>query len=591
VIRRLLRDERGVMLPIVAMSAVALIGATSLTIDIGRLASRQRDLQAIADVVALDAAGALVGADLPTLVASDFDDSLVDSAERNGVRIDGDPVAGHVVDDPGDFVPSTDPAKGDVNAWRLDGADDTALVAVAGTWDETARSFTPMATPAGPGSTVGAVAVWAHDQVDYVFGVGRALTDRTGIAEALAATGIGMSTTLATVEAHEDVLRALLGELMLVDIDAGAALVGPDGIAGTTITLGELASELGVGSVEELVAGTVALDELLVAEASLLRADGETAAADVLESISTSLTGTTTLSLGDLVTVEEHGGAASALAAELDVLSLLTATALLVGGDPAHALALDASVLGLPASLTVIEAPVYAFGPEGVTVETAQITLTFDRLVSLDTGWLTQEQCLVTAPLLPCVPTLTNALRLTGTGTSTVTVHVADGRTVLDQLACAPEHRALLDVTSSAVTVDAPLAIPLAAEGVLGAVAGGEVSMPASAQSLGSTAEDVPFGPGANPFGTPVHVPGGTTLASFDIGGVQANLTAAVLGVSLTGTNAVGAVSSAMFEDVLVPLNDAVWGLLSQLDVLGLGLAGADVVAFSPTCSLARLTA
>ena len=157
VLRDLRRDERGVMLPIVAISMVALIGATSLTIDVGRLANRQRDLQAVADVVALDAAGALVGADLPTLVAGDFDDTLVESAERNGVRLESAPQPGRVTAEPEDFVPSSNPAQ--VNAWRLDGARDTTLVAVVGALDGTGV-FHPMPLPATAPRRAASAATW-----------------------------------------------------------------------------------------------------------------------------------------------------------------------------------------------------------------------------------------------------------------------------------------------------------------------------------------------------------------------------------------------------------------------------------------------
>ena len=581
--RGVLRDERGVILPIVALSMVALIGATSLTLDIGRLANRQRELQAIADVVALDAAGALVGADLQSLVAGDFDDRLVESVERNGVRLDGPPVPGRVTTSASDFVPSSDPA--DVNAWRLDGTDDTSLVAVAGALDA-AGVFAPMAPP---GTTVGAVAVFAEDEIEYVFGVGRAITDRSGIAEALAVSGIGMWASLASIDTAPEELR--LGWLLSRLLDVEASLVSPDGIAGASISLRKLAAELELGSIDELLTSQVSLRKLLVAEAAVLTADGDTATADVLEAIAADVDGTTDLRLGDIITIEQYGGAAAA-SAGLDALGLLAATAMLVASDPPHAIALDAALFGMPVSLTVIEPPTFAFGPEGTTVETAQISLVFDRVLSLDTGPLSQEQCLVTAPLLPCVPTLVSVLQLTGTGTSTVTVDVAGGTTVLDHLTCNPAgNTAALDVTTSAVSIDAPLSIPLTATGILGSVAGGTVSLAVASDSFGSTADDVPFGPTANPFDVPFHVPGGTSLAVIDASGAQIDLSAAVLGVSLTGTTATSAVSSALTSQVLSPLNTAVADLLSRLDVLGLGIGGADVVAVAPHCDIARLVA
>lgn len=584
--RALLRDERGVLLPIVALSMVALIGATSLTVDVGRLANRQRELQAIADVVALDAAGALVGADLQSLVAGDFDDTLVEAAERNGVRLGGPPVPGHVTASATDFVPSSDPALADVNAWRLDGVDDTSLVAVAGALDA-AGAFAPMAPP---GTTVGAISVFAEDEVEYIFGVGRAITDRSGIAEALAVSGVGMWASLASIDTAPEELR--FGWLLSRLLDVDASLLSPDGLADASISLGKLATQLGFGSVDELLENDVTFRDLLLAQAALLTADGDTATADVLDAIATDVDGATALRLGDIITIEQYGGAAAA-SAGLDVLGLLAATAMLVGSDPPHAIALDAAMFGMPASLTIVEPPTFAFGPEGTTVETAQLSLTFDRVLSLDTGMLSQEQCLPDVlPFLPCIPSLTPVLQLTGTGTSTISVDVAGGTTVLDRLTCNPAgNTAALDVTTSAVSLDAPLSIPLTATGILGSVAGGTVSLAAAADSFGSTADDVPFGAGGHDFDVPFHVPGGTSLAAVDVSGAQVNLTAAVLGISLTGTTATSAVSSALVDDVLTPLNAAVADLLSRLDVLGLGIGGADVVAVSPHCDIARLVA
>lgn len=587
-IRRVLRDERGAMLPVIALSVVALIGATSLTIDVGRLASRQRDLQAIADVVALDAASALVGADLPSLVTGDFDVALVDAVERNGVDVVGAPEPGRVAEAADDFVPSADPALTDVNAWRLDGADDTTVVAVAGLLDGTG-AFEPMAVPASPSVAVGAVAVWAGDQVDYVFGVGRALTDRSGIAEALASSGLGMWASLASIDTpgEQTLLGSLLGSFLGVD----ASLVDPAGLADASLTLGGLATELGLASVEELLAADVALADLLVAESAVLTAGGDTVAADMLGGIAASVDGALSLNLVDIVTIDQYGSAA-ATSAGLDALGLLTATAMLVARDPPHAIAVDAAVLGMPLSLTIIEPPMFAFGPEGTTVQSAQISLSFDRILSLDTGPLTQEQCLDILPLLPCVPTLVEVLHLFGSGIATITVDVAAGEAVLDRLTCSPAgDTAALDVTTSAVSVDVPVSIPLTATGVVGTIAGGSVSLAAAAELLGSTTDDLPFGGNDTPFDQPVHLDGGTSLLAFDLSGVEVELAAPVLGVSLSVGTPAEAVVSALVDDVLAPLNSVVIGLLTELDGLGIGIGigGAEVVAATPTCDLSRL--
>src|ERR1043165_5865201 len=54
-------DEAGTVLIVVCIAMVAMIGATGLAIDIGRVTMNNRTLQAGADVIALDAGRALSG--------------------------------------------------------------------------------------------------------------------------------------------------------------------------------------------------------------------------------------------------------------------------------------------------------------------------------------------------------------------------------------------------------------------------------------------------------------------------------------------------------------------------------------------------
>lgn len=592
-------DERGAILPFVALALVALFTATSITIDIGRISNRRRDLQAVADMVAMDAATRLQGQTLAEARSGDLLDEVLESANRNGFVLDSQSPAAGAVDAGGVFTPGATP----VNAWRIDEADSAEwLLAALGTFPSAAVGFVPAT---GDGDEVTAVRVAAGDDVDYAlapFSIADASTDRRAIALATSTAGVGVRTELVTVDSTQS---ALLDELIADRLGISASVVGYDGLAGATVTLDDLVAELDAGSVDQLLAGGVAADELFAAQATLLRNGGDTARADLLDAIALQLVGTT-VALGELLVVES-GGAVAAGSAQLDVLDLLTATALVANGD--NALTLTGTQLGIPGvgnvpvGLTVIEPPQYRFGPVGITARTAQVQLTIEPELATDPVVLGGDKCQLLnsglignlLQLVDCVVlgllqvvNVSNLVAVSVTGSPSLTLDLARGEATLTDIGCRPvaaDRTATVDPlfgaldlgVSGSLTADATL---LGTDVVtLDVAVDSEMTIgPRDPDPMVFTAAD---------FGTFRSADdAGLGLLSLDASSVAVTGNATVLGLSTTSVSVDAAIVSAL----LTPLNAVVEQVVSNLDaVLGLGVASGDVVAFAPACAASRL--
>ena len=71
-LRKILKDQRGQMLPMVAVSLVALLGCTGLVIDMGRAYLAYRQLQSATDAAALAGAQALPNNTAATTAANSY---------------------------------------------------------------------------------------------------------------------------------------------------------------------------------------------------------------------------------------------------------------------------------------------------------------------------------------------------------------------------------------------------------------------------------------------------------------------------------------------------------------------------------------
>ena len=292
-------SEKGAVIPIVALSLTFLMAATALSVDIGRLAARTRDLQSVADLAALDGARLLDGRSELALYPA-VESAVADSADRNDF-------AGGLAVDLGCFDRPTS------------------------TWD------TGCARP-------DSVRVTATDDVPFYFQAGTKTTSRTGTAQrdpwvdfSIGSLEAGIDPDLSspiTVTRKVEILNVVIDaffEVGLPDVvDVNIDLVGYQGLAAADILLGDLAAELGFGSPDEMLASEVSAEDVVVAMVDILDAQGNTAAAEALDSFATDIDNNTELDLGELFELSSGNG--SAADASVSALDLLVGGAQVVNG-------------------------------------------------------------------------------------------------------------------------------------------------------------------------------------------------------------------------------------------------------------------
>ena len=351
------RDERGASAVLIAalMAAVLLVSA-AFAVDLGQQRVVRRDVQAVADMVALDMVRLLDGRKANEYSVSAFDEAKRLSLQRNRSALGGA------------LAPS------DVT-WTFAKAG-----AAPGTW--TTIDSSAAETPT-------AIQVSARSAVGFAFGgftgVSKGGATRTAVAQNEESACFRVGSFVASLDSGQSallnpILSALLGSSLNLD------LVGYKGLAGANVSLLDLVKVggLGVGSVDELLKlDGVTLGRLFVAAAKVLENQGKLAVANVLRAISVSAA-TPAIAIADLI--KAAPGTGSALDASLNVLDLI-ATAAFVA-NKSHAVEIPNLGVTLPGvasvttSLTVIEPPKAACGPVGTKAETAQISLRLNAHVN-----------------------------------------------------------------------------------------------------------------------------------------------------------------------------------------------------------------
>ena len=330
-IHRSRRDEKGAVLVIAIAGVLLATIAAALAVDLGRIAAEKRTDQKIADLAALDAVRSLPGD--PTNAART-------SATRNGFA-----TASFLSAEPGSMVSGT---------------------------------FVP-----GPsGQPADAVRVTVRSPVSNAFITGQRTVTAVGIASVKEQAGFSIGSKLAAASLDNAVTNRILGGL----VGGNVNILSYDGIAAATVELDELRSQLGFGTVSELLNANLTLGQLLSATSTILNNQGVLAAADV-NSIAANVTNTSTFKLGDMIEVAQ-GAEGAAAKTKLNVLQMISGAAELANGTNFAAGCLN--VTGLPnvavpgignlgttLCFKVIEPPKIYVGPEGGFVDTSQVELTF----------------------------------------------------------------------------------------------------------------------------------------------------------------------------------------------------------------------
>lgn len=354
------RRDRGAVIPLVALLLPVLVLMTSFAVDLGRQRALRRDLQADADVIALDLTRILAVPAVSTPpTAAETLTALNASLARNGmaaVSSYADETVSGVKVEWGTWTPPT----------GVDQCPRTIVTAPPSCF-AVANGVTP----------VDAVRVTLHDEIDYFFQPGTGGATRSAIA-ALGDEPTAEFILGSTLVSITPTSSWIIGQI-LQTIIPGADLVGYGGLANARVTLGDLGAALGVGTVDELLTTTVSYEELVVATADALQASGGDAAAiAVLDQLVALGIQDVQVGLADVLGLGNVGTDAG-LDGWISVPHLLLAG---VGiADGTHTITIPDTVLNVAGlasvtlDLTAIEAPVRVGTADGASGSTDQVAL------------------------------------------------------------------------------------------------------------------------------------------------------------------------------------------------------------------------
>ena len=332
---RLLCEQRGAISVLAGLSLVFLIASAALTVDIGQAAWKKRDLQKMVDVVSLDAVRAM----------GDRKDSVIDAytkavtfaqqaAERNGF------------------------------AYGNSGLGNSMNVEI-GIADAGTKAFTVV----GPSlySQANAVRITATSRSDNRFMPGNVglTTQAVSMVEPLATFQIGsrlVGVDTTTSPLLNQVLKGMLG--------AGVNLsaVGYNGLAAATVELGDVWTELGLGTSSQILNSEVTVRDFLTAMASVLNDQGDPSsvtAATTLGTLAAQVDQNANFKFGDMLELVS-GDPGQAAGARLDVLQMVGMAASAANGNNLLNVTLPITIPGVTATtmkLGMIEAPKIATGP------------------------------------------------------------------------------------------------------------------------------------------------------------------------------------------------------------------------------------
>lgn len=530
-------DERGAVLVFTSIAMVVLIGSAALAVDIGQQTSMNRRLQAVADVVALDAVKSL-GGGTPAVVAA-----AQASALRNSFTGQLDVVVG---------------TKTGASAF----------------------------TPGGP--SVNAVKVTAHGSLDFAFAPGGTNASRSATAVQQAQAGFSVGSFLASIPpGGNTILSKIFGDAF------GVNVLSYDGLVNANVTLKAIGLAFPVAMTpSQLLTTSVNLRDFFVASATVLR-PGNTAAANVLDAMAASVGPTKTIALGQTM-ILETGGETAAATAQLNVLQMLSAAAFLMDGQ--HTVSIPGATLNLAGlgavqvALQVTEPAKTVFGPVGTTADTAQVKLTVTPTIDIDRSGLV-DQCGLGNTLssllglnllgaLACLlgPVMKTVNLVDLNASIPIDIEVAGASATLSAINCGSPKGMTITPTLQPTTIKSSVNFQLSSAAV-GPVLGASASINASLVSS----------PGPQTFTESQFGQVGTVGSSAI--GLGSTRPLAINSVSLLGN---GIPLGALLNPLVSTLGTVINPILSSLTqtlldplnhLLGLNLAGADLTPLAVDCT------
>lgn len=329
VLSRRVDDERGAIMPMTALLMVIIIGFTAFVADLGVQRAAGSDMQAVADLTALDMARAL-----PTCNNAKLEAVGNKSLARQGRRI----------------------------------GQESPLWVTAGHLDPTTKRF----KAGSRGGVCDAVQVQARTTVEYAFAPVIGLESGQAVRRAVGTRSdpsmcFSVGTSLLALDTSGSALAPVLDQILKVNLKA-VSYEGIVALKNVEVPIADLLVELNVGSPSQLATTNVSLAGFMAAAAKVLRAKGDTASAQVLEAVKIGVS-SAYVKLSDILTLGTATSTAG-LDANVNVLDLLAASIVAANGQNAIAVNIPGLV-----DLKVIEPPVVACGRNGAKAESAQVRL------------------------------------------------------------------------------------------------------------------------------------------------------------------------------------------------------------------------
>lgn len=558
------RTDRGAVIPIVALLLVTLVTMTAFAVDLGRQRSDRRSMQAAADVIALDMARLADGRQISFITVGDLDHpggaeaAITASASRNGVD-------------------------------RSQVSFDWGIVdPVSGAY--TSLNFDPAGVP-------NAARVVATDTTEYHFQPGSGDVVRSAVARhsPTAQAGFQVGSFGVDVDSGQSaLLEAILSPVLGDPVRLTA--VGYQGLAGASVNLLELGTEIGLLTPDELLDTDVSLSDVMLASADILRRNGNDLAAGILDDSITAETDDLLIRFAEIVSVED-GSETSGLDTDIDVLGMIQVAAMTStceanpsGFDDCTGLAipnLQTPLPLLPAStagvIKVIQGPRYHYGPEGSGVETGQVQVAFNATF----GSQAVGECVPDLSNLGCVLNDLNIAALDATVRVDALVTLFGGLNTVDDIRCEnPSAKELVvGSTTNAYDIDLTVTVKFGS----GALLGGPLS-----ELVG----DVQFMAETSPASAPDSV---TFTVPPDVLGEKMRTTgtgpAGLSGLTLTPTSgsellgAVGDLTTSVTSPILTSLVNPALALLDEnllgplTRALGINITGSDIIAEQIDCN------
>ena len=350
------RDQRGAVIPMVALLLVALMGMAAFAVDIGMQRVARRDMQALADAVALDLARLLDGRTAKQVEDGDAKhDSLTTTLNRSAGRNDD-----NTLGDP----PTVTAVLVDLDALGKPVYVGSALKDVP------------------DGEVPDGVLVTAGTSVDFSFAQGQGGATRTALGVTIKTACYSIGSFAARFRSGDSALIATLVSPMneLLRPQANLSAADYTALANAFVSLDELAAESTAGSTEQLLTSTLTVAQLIDLAIDALGPSTPAnsvalAALDRLANGHASLS--TPVLLTNVVSVSPTDTAA--MQAQLSVLDLITGTILVADGVHGFQLGngnLGTKIAGVAsltsATLSVVERPQIACGALGTPESHAQ---------------------------------------------------------------------------------------------------------------------------------------------------------------------------------------------------------------------------